>query len=432
VAAADLYHRLRGARTVALVPSWWETAMTRRRTSGDPGIQKLRRIEAVTDAALSGLQLEELLAELLERTRELLAVDTATILLVDDAGKDLVVTAASGLEEEVRQAIRVPIGEGFAGRIAAEGHPIALDHPDDGAVVSQAVLDKRLTSMVGVPMLSPDRVIGVLHVGSVAPRAFTPDDVDLLRLVADRASLATQARLSQLDRSAALALQRSLLPARPPTVDGLEVAARYVPGAQVGVGGDWYDLFQLPSGHVGVVIGDVAGSGLRAAVVMGRIRSALRAYALETTDPADVLTRLDHKIQMFEPDAMATAFYAVIDPAREAMTMSSAGHLPPVIVTGSGPAQRLCVPADLPLGGHPRATRRVTFHELRPGATLLLYTDGLIERRGQPIEEGMRALEESATTGTPEALCARITARLLADGAPTDDVAILAVRRTTA
>ena len=414
------------------MPSWWETAMIRRPAARDAGSQKLRRIEAVTDAALSGLQLDDLLAELLERTRELLAVDTATILLVDDSGTDVVATASSGLEEEVRLAVRIPIGEGFAGRIAAEARPVTLDRVDASTVVSRAILEKHLTSMVGVPMLSPNRVIGVLHVGSIGPRTFTPDDVDLLRLVADRASLATQARLSQLDRAAALALQRSLLPARPPAVDGLEVAARYIPGARVGVGGDWYDLFRLPSGHVGVVIGDVAGSGLRAAVVMGRIRSALRAYALETTDPADVLTRLDRKIQIFEPDAMATAVYAVIDPERSGMTMSVAGHLPPVIVARSGEARSLSVPTDLPLGAHPGATRRVTTHPLEPGAALLLYTDGLVERRDRPLEDGIRALVDTAVAGTAEALCARVADRLLPHGGPTDDVAILAVRRTAA
>jgi phosphoserine phosphatase RsbU/P len=414
------------------MPSWRETAMIRRPASRDAGNQKLRRIEAVTDAALSGLQLDDLLAELLERTRELLGVDTATILLVDDSGTDVVVAASSGLEEEVRLAVRVPIGEGFAGRIAAEARPVTLDRVDATTVVSQAILDRHLTSMAGVPMLSPERVIGVLHVGSIAPRTFAADDVDLLRLVADRASLATQARLSQLDRAAALALQRSLLPVRPPAVTGLDVAARYIPGTRFGVGGDWYDLFRLPSGHVGVVIGDVAGSGLRAAVVMGRIRSALRAYALETTDPADVLTRLDRKIQMFEPDAMATAIYAVIDPDRSAMTVSTAGHLPPVIVADSGKARPLSVSADLPLGAYPGATRRVTTHPLDPGTVLLLYTDGLVERRGQPLEDGIRALVEGAVAGTAEALCSRVTDLLLPHSGPTDDVAILAVRCTAA
>jgi serine phosphatase RsbU (regulator of sigma subunit) len=123
-------------------------------------------------------------------------------------------------------------------------------------------------------------------------------------------ALATQARLVSIDRATTVALQRSLLPGRLGMIDGIDAAGRYVPGAEVGVGGDWYDLFALPSGRVGAVIGDVAGNGLQAAAVMSRIRSALRAYALESNDPADVLTRLDRKIQTFEPDAMATVIYA--------------------------------------------------------------------------------------------------------------------------
>jgi phosphoserine phosphatase RsbU/P len=395
-------------------------------------MQRLRRIQAVTDAALSGLQVDDLLAELLDRARELLAVDTATILLVDDSGTDLVVTATTGPEEEATQAERVPIGQGFAGQIAAQARPIRLDNVDPSTVVSRALIDRHLASMVGVPMLAPDRVIGVLHVGSITPRTFTDDDVDLLRLVADRASMATRARLSQLDRSAALALQRSLLPARPPAVPGLQIAARYIPGAQVGVGGDWYDLFPLPSGHVGMVIGDVAGNGLHAAVVMGRIRSALRAYALETDDPADVLSRLDRKIQLFEPGAMATAIYAVINPSRTAMTMSVAGHLPPVLIDPAGTPRLLDPPPDLPLGAYPNAKRRLTTSTLPPGSTLLLYTDGLIERRGHPILDGIRVLLQIATANDPEALCADITAHLLPDQAPTDDVAILALHHAGA
>jgi len=280
-----------------------------------------------------------------------------------------------------------------------------------------------------VPMLTPDGVIGVLHVGSLQPRRFGSEDLHLLRLVADRAAMATQARLSQLDRAAALALQRSLLPARPPAVPGFDVAARYIPGAQVGVGGDWYDLFPLPSGHLGVVIGDVAGSGLRAAVVMGRIRSALRAYALETDDPADVLTRLDRKVQLFEPNAMATVAYAVIDPSRTTMTLSLAGHLPPVLIDGAGTAESLAVAADLPLGATPGALRQNHTLPLPSGSMLLLYTDGLIERRDRPLDEGMGLLLEKAIDGSAEQLCSQLARTLLPD-APGDDVAMLALRMT--
>ncbi len=390
--------------------------------------EKLRRIQAVTDAALSSLDLDDLLAELLERTRELLAVDTATIMLLDPGGQELIATAASGLEEEVHQGIRVPIGRGFTGQIAATRQSVTLDHVDRDTVYSQTLIDKHLAVMAGVPMLTANGLLGVLHVGSLTPRRFTDDDIELLRLVADRASLATQARLSRLDRATTLALQRSLLPAHPPSVAGLRVAARYIPGAEVGVGGDWYDIFDLPSGHVGIAIGDVAGNGLRAAVVMGRIRSALRAYALESVDPADVLTRLDRKIQRFEPDAMATAIYAVASPDRGSFVISSAGHLPPMLVTVSG-ARIVDVPPDLPLGAYHHAARRNTTVDLPAEASLLLYTDGLIERRDQPISDAVTHLSTVVAAATPEEVCGRATA-VLDHGTATDDVAILVVQRS--
>jgi phosphoserine phosphatase RsbU/P len=403
---------------------------SRRAAANNLSGEKLRRLQALNNATLSGLHVDDMFAELLERTRELLAVDTAAILLIDEEGKDLVATAATGLEEEVRAGVRIPIGEGFAGRVAAQAQPVTLDHVDHDTVINQILIDKHIKAMAGVPMLAPSRVIGVLHVGSLAPREFTEDDIELLHLVADRASLAAQHRLSELDRAAALALQRSLLPTRPPAVEGLDIAARYIPGAEVGVGGDWYDLFPLPSGHVGIVIGDVAGNGLRAAVVMGRIRSALRAYALETTDPADVLTRLDRKIQVFEIDTMATAIYAIIDPSHTAMTLSVAGHLPPVLVEATGNANTLNIPTDLPLGAYPDAPRRTTTVDLPPGSTLLLYTDGLVERRDRPLPDGIRLLLNDAVPGKAEDLCSRVTTRLLPDEGPTDDVAVLAIHRT--
>jgi serine phosphatase RsbU (regulator of sigma subunit) len=393
--------------------------------------EKLRRLQTVTDAALSQLGLEDLLDELLERTRDLLAADAAAVLLLDQSGTELIATASSGLEHEVRQAIRLPLGQGFAGRVAAEGRPIVVENVESSGVVSPIAVANRLVSVLGVPMMSDGKVIGVLHIGTRTRRRFGADDIELLQLVADRASLATQARLSRLDRAATVALQRSLLPDRPPAVPGLEVAARYVPGAEVGVGGDWYDLFTLPSGHIGIVIGDVAGSGLRAAVVMGRIRSALRAYALETDDPADVLTRLDRKVQLFEPDAMATAIYAVLEPATGTLVLSSAGHLPPVAVGPGDPAGPLRLPADMPLGAYRRAPRRATRMVLPPGGCLFLYTDGLVEQRGRPLSAGIAVLAEALVPTSADAMCASAMARMLDQRVASDDVAVLAVRRTT-
>jgi sigma-B regulation protein RsbU (phosphoserine phosphatase) len=208
------------------------------------------------------------------------------------------------------------------------------------------------------------------------------------------------------------------------------VAARYVPGAAVGVGGDWYDLFVLPSGLIGIAIGDVAGSGLHAAVVMGRIRSALRAYALETADPADVLTRLDRKVQLFEPAAMATAIYAVLDPATGRLTMSSAGHLPPLLAARAQRPQPLTIPPDLPLGAYPGASRRNTDARLPAGACLFLYTDGLVERRDVPITAGIAVLVDALTCAAADTVCATAMATMFTDRAASDDVAILAVRRS--
>jgi len=392
----------------------------------DYGDQQLDRLLAVTDATLAQLDIDELLAELASRARDVMSADTAAILLLDPSGRDLVATVASGLEEEVRLGVRIPVGEGFAGRIAASTKPLVIDHVDETTVINQVLIDRGLSAMAGVPITASGRVLGVLHVGSRTPRTFTEEDINLLRVIADRAGMAAQARISRLERQTTVALQRSLLPARPPTIAGFDVAARYVPGAEVGVGGDWYDLFALPSGHVGVAIGDVAGSGLRAAVVMGRIRSALRAYALETPDPAEVLTRLDRKIQLFEPDAFATAAYAVIDPARATMTVSVAGHLLPIVFDADGTARELDAPADLPLGAYPGARRRSTAVPL-PHA-LLLYTDGLVERRDRSLLDAIAELLAMVRPGTADQLCGQAIG-LLRHAPATDDIALLAIRK---
>lgn len=391
--------------------------------------ETLRRLQTVTDAALSGLDIDALLAELLDRTRDLLQVDTAAILLLDPVNDDLVATASSGLDDEIRRGVRVPLGAGFAGRVAAIREPVVLDHVDASTVFSPVLIEKHLTSMAGVPMLVGGQLLGVLHVGSVARRTFSAEDIDLLRLVADRAALATQARLSQLDRASTLALQRSLLPARPPAVAGFEVAARYIPGSAAGVGGDWYDLFTLPSGYIGVAIGDVAGSGLRAAVVMGRIRSALRAYALESDDPADVLTRLDRKIQLFEPDAMATAIYTVIDPDHSTMTMSVAGHLPAFLIDRDGAVTTVVAPVDLPLGAYAGTQRHLTTVPISPGTTVLFYTDGLVERRDRSVADGIAQLWTVLRGVDPTRICAVAIDGMLGDTAASDDVAVLTMRR---
>lgn len=390
--------------------------------------QMLRRIRAVTDTTLSNLEVDELLRTLLVRISSLLQTDTATILLIDPSGHELITAATVGLEEELELDVRVPVGVGFSGHIAQTGQPLVVERVDPESVYSKVLLDRHLTSLAGVPMMSGGQLVGVLRVGTTERRKFSDDDLELMRIAADRAAIAAQGQLSQLERATTLALQRSLLPARPPTLPGLDVAVRYIPGARVGVGGDWYDVFQLPSGHVGLVIGDVAGNGLRAAVVMGRVRSALRAYSLETTDPAEVLSRLDRKIQLFEPDAFVTAAYAVIDPEHTMATISVAGHPKPVILDPIGGGQLVDVATDLPLGAVAGARRSSVNVALTPRSGLLLYTDGLVEKRYHHIEEGIGKLLAGLTDDSAEVLCANITSSLMHNEAGSDDVAVLAIR----
>jgi anti-anti-sigma factor len=398
---------------------------------GSSADDRLRDIRSITDATLSELDDQDFLAELLDRTRAVLQADTATVLLLDPAARQLIATAARGLEDEVRQGVRIPVGAGFAGRIAAEGRPVIIDHVDHSNVRNPVLLSAGIRSLIGVPLLARGAVIGVLHVGSLTDRRFTGQDTELLQLAAERAAVALQSQLTRADRMAAVALQRSLLPSALPSLPGTEMAARYVPGGGP-VGGDWYDVFTLPSGELGVVIGDVAGSGLRAAVIMGRMRSALRAYALEAGDPADVLGRLDRKMQHFEPGALATVLYAIFDPGLSRVRISSAGHFPPVVAFPGQPAVLAEVAPDLLIGVDPGVRRQSSALELPPGALICFYTDGLVERRDRPIDDGLELLRQVVEPEPPDAACASVMGALAGGEPPGDDIALLVLRREPA
>jgi serine phosphatase RsbU (regulator of sigma subunit) len=414
--------------------------------AGDPDAEglasdRLRDIESVTDAALSRLDEYALLNALVERVKEVLRADTAAVLLLDHSAQQLIATAASGIEEEVRQGVRIPLGTGFAGRVAASREPVILTRVDHTTVRNPLLVDRGIRSLLGVPLLVGGKVIGVLHVGSLSGRPFEQQDVELLQLAADRAALAVQSLMSQDDALAAVALQRSLLPTALPAVPGLGLAARYVAGSGA-VGGDWYDVFVLPDGKLGVVVGDVAGSGLEAAVIMGRMRSALRAYVLETPDPATALRMMDRKIQYFEPNAMATVLYGLYTPGTGDFTVSSAGHLPPVLAAPGGKAGPLPLRPDPPIGTADDPQRRSATVFIPPGALLCCFTDGLVERRGQIFDQGMDTLATTlgkliaagpgtSTAPVAEDACAEIMRALVGSTPAQDDIAVLVLSRFT-
>jgi putative methionine-R-sulfoxide reductase with GAF domain len=397
----------------------------------DDPADRLRNILAVTDSSLGRLDVEDLLVELLDRVREILAVDTAAVLLLDEPSQELVARAACGIEEEVRQGVRVPVGRGFAGRIAQTRGPVVLDRVDSTTVANPLLWERGIQAMLGVPLLSKGRLLGVLHVGTLGDRRFTDGDKELLELVAERVAAATQAHLTALDRAAARVLERSLMPTPLPNSGILTLAARYIPAGGSGVGGDWYDVFRLPNGSMWLVTGDVAGHGLRAAVIMGRIRSALRAYALLGGPPEEVVALTDHKVRHFEPGAMATVICAAIAPPFDTIKISSAGHLPPVLAAPGRPAAVVDVRADPPLGLAPRTPRSSVTAPFGPGSVLVLYTDGLVERRGELIDEGIDRLLSVVTADEPEMVCSAVTRRLIGRSTMRDDIAIIAARRAT-
>jgi signal transduction histidine kinase len=196
--------------------------------TGSYAADRLRSLQAVTDVALAHLSLEELLEELLLRIREVLRTDTAAFLLMDETGTELVARAAKGIEEEVERGVRIPVGGGFAGRIAAERRPVILEHVDHKHVLNPILLEKGIKSLLGVPLITHGDVLGVLHVGTLTHRRFTEDDVDLLEVVAARAAVAIDrslaheqvVRLTQLQRDfVALAAHELRTPAT--TVYGL-------------------------------------------------------------------------------------------------------------------------------------------------------------------------------------------------------------------
>jgi serine phosphatase RsbU (regulator of sigma subunit) len=282
--------------------------------------------------------------------------------------------------------------------------------------------------MLGVPLISDDQVIGVLHVGSFSPRAFDDRDAVVLGLIGDQLASEVRARLIDAERDAAEAVQRSLVPSVPNEIGDFECAARYVPAESGGIGGDWYDLFQLDDGAIWLVVGDVAGHGLRAATVMGRLRSTIRAYALLGRGPDEVLALTDRKMRHFELDQMATAAIAVIPPPFDQAWVALAGHPPLAVASPGAPCELVAARPGLPLGV---VADRPAPHAvpLAPGAVLLGYTDGLVERRYESLDVGLERLRSAIEPGPPRLVCEQVMAAATEGHIPSDDIALIALRR---
>ena len=297
---------------------------------------------------------------------------------------ELVATAARGIEEEVREGVRIPFGSGFAGRIAASRGPIRLDRVDATTVANPILWEKGIKVMLGVPLLAADRVLGVIHVGRLEHRPFTDHDVALLQVVADRVAGAIQSRSLAVERAAAALLERSLLPERlpsprPRTRGAVRAGRRRRSSAATGTTCSHSRREQL-----WIVVGDVAGHGIEASIVMGRIRSALRAVHAARLPVDEVLRLVDRKVEHFEIGTIATVACAVSDPPYDTMTIAVAGHPPPVIAAPNHAAdghERRSGSAARLRAEQPILVETSLSTPRRPQSSL--YTDGLVERRGR-------------------------------------------------
>jgi sigma-B regulation protein RsbU (phosphoserine phosphatase) len=406
--------------------------------SAEQQSELLQSLLSVTDVSLSRLDVEDLLVQLLEPIRVALAADTAAVLLREEGSPDLIARATCGLEEEVRQGVRIPLGVGFAGQVATGRKPVFLNHVDETTVVNPILWEKGIRTMLGVPLIlegaragsREDVVIGVLHVGRLSDRPFVESDAELLQIAAQRVAVATQLRRLAVESAAARLLEHSLQPSRLPVLPGLEFAGRYVPADNRTIGGDWYDAFIAPSDRLWLVTGDVAGHGLNAAVVMGRVKSALRAYALHEARPERVLELTDQKIQHFEIGTMVTVVCAVADPPYHEFRIASAGHLPPVLAAPDRDSVLVDTDIGPPLGVMADIRRRARTIDLPLGGLLLLYTDGLVERRSEVIDEGLERLRAAVSTNTPELVCQTVMRTMVGrEESSSDDTALLAVQR---
>jgi len=306
------------------------------------------------------------------------------------------------------------------------GRGAALLRADGSTAVAYGVVPARVEdydAAVEVTQLSVGRLV-------VLTSPYTPlfgrDEVEVARSLAHLAESAIE---RSTEHRIAETLQRSLLAYELPQVPGISLEARYVPGGAGAVGGDWYDVIPLPEGCVGLVIGDVMGHGIGAATLMDRLRSALRAYAIDGDPPRTVLTRLEALMERFAITELATVLYVIVRPDTAELQFASAGHLLPVLYQPGQPAVTVEGGLGPPLGLWREAPAEASA-TVPPDATVVLFTDGLVERRGEAITDGLERLRRALGDAPDEtgALPDHLLSRLLTSGAGRDDAAMLLFR----
>jgi phosphoserine phosphatase RsbU/P len=396
-------------------------------------VRETSAVQAVSDAALSTVHLDELLPPLVQRIVAALGADGGAIWFTDENTGELVVPEAFG-GSFPGAARRLQPGEGLAGRAISGYRALRVGDPDALREMDADLAAHGVQAALGVPLRAGGHPIGVIQVFSRTPREFGPEEVRLLETFADRVALAVDnARAYEREQEIGRIIQRALMPAPDVRLPGIAVAGRYEPSREVG--GDFYAVLPLAGGRVGLAIADVAGKGIPAATLAARARYLLEALALDGRDPADVLTRLNGVLtQPGGTSLFVSLFYAVFDPDRGVLRFSNAGHVPPVLL-GAGAVEPATIEsAGLLLGILPEARYESRETPIRPGDLLVLFTDGLTEARrpdGELFEEARLAAviaagRDRSPAEIADAVMDAVTA--WAETGPRDDRALAVIR----
>lgn len=397
------------------------------------------RLGEVAAALTEALSQEDVARLVLVHARAAIDARGGAVAALDPDGNELRWVAVEGYTPEQRERlwstpldVDRPITRGIRDRspLFFTAEEVEEEFPTFGELF-RSVGDRAICSL---PLVAGGRVLGGMTLTFAEVQAFGVEDRLMLSALADTAAQAMErARLYEREHRVAETLQRALLPERladPPSVDS---AARYLPGTEgVAVGGDWYDVFDLGECRLGIALGDVVGKGVAAAAVMGRLRNALRAFATSIDGPAEVLSRVDDFAARFGNDDLATVVYGVLDTSTGELRFSSAGHLPPLLLGSDGSAAFLPQEPDVPVGVAAADGRHEHRVRLDAGATVVLYSDGLVEDRERSLEAGLAELAAAAAANVAsldiEAACDGIVDALVGPTGGADDVAVLLLR----
>jgi PAS domain S-box-containing protein len=405
------------------------------RAAAEAAGERLGRLQQITAGLAEALTVQEVAAVMVRGGLTVAGSRSAWIGVLDETGEALRVLAASFPVEPGGPAARIPLSAASPrAEVTRTGQPVWLSSAADAlarypGLRAIGIADGALGV---VPLVSHGRPIGAMMLSFADVGPFDDDERALITTLAEQCAQALErARLHERAHDVALALQQSMLPSALPEVSGLQLTARYHPAVEsLEVGGDWYDVVALPDGRVALAVGDVVGRGLGAATTMGQLRSALAALALSSESPALVLDGLERFARQVEGARLATVVCGVLDPVGGTFRYACAGHPPPLVLRPGGGTELLEDGRSPLLCALPPGTatpRSEGTHRLEPGDRLLLYSDGLVERRRESLGVGLRRLAEYAVAvgegpGWPDELVRRMIV-----GAGDDDIALLAV-----